>query len=132
MSKMVPEVKALLLDALKSGEYEKVTGVLKRDKMDGVGYCCLGVLSDIASKAGVCEPFVRLEDGEGGFEEWWAIEEDETDSLGYTFLGRNTAFLPDSVRVWSGLDGETQTTLASINDGSAGFGEVIEYIETNL
>src|SRR5258708_20271541 len=51
-SMMNPDVKVKLLAALRSGEYEKTTGRLARKSDDGtkIGYCCLGVLSDLAAK----------------------------------------------------------------------------------
>lgn len=125
MGKMVPEVKTLLLDALKSGEYEKTVGVLKRHNDDNtVGYCCLGVLTDVAHEKGICAGFVRSLDG---------YDVPEEVNYGFeTYVRRSTAFLPNSVAKWSGLDSDTQTTLANINDESEDFGPVIEYIETNL
>lgn len=133
MSKMVPEVKGLLLDALKSGEYEKTVGMLKRHKDDNtVGYCCLGVLSDVASKQGVCGEFKRATDAAGYVESWYNLPEEATDYYGNSYVEYNTAFLPGSVSKWSGLDSDTQNTLADINDNSEDFGPVIEYIETNL
>lgn len=132
MSKMVPEVKGLLLDALKSGEYEKTVGLLKRHNNDNtVGYCCLGVLSDVANKQGVCGEFKRATDGAGYVESWYNLPEEVNDGF-ETYVSNNTAFLPNSVAKWSGLDSDTQTTLANINDNSEDFGPVIEYIETNL
>lgn len=129
---MVPEVKTLLLDALKSGEYEKTVGLLKRHNNDNtVGYCCLGVLSDVANKQGVCGEFQRAVDGAGYVENWYNLPEEVNDGF-ETYVSWNTAFLPNSVAEWSGLDSNTQTTLANINDESEDFGPVIEYIETNL
>lgn len=46
---MSPELKALWLNALRSGEYRQTTGTLK----DTDGYCCLGVLCHVASEAGM-------------------------------------------------------------------------------
>lgn len=61
MTKLRPDIKAQWLQALRSGDYEKGFNVLKavtRDSLDGsvsVEYCCLGVLCDLAVKAGVAE-----------------------------------------------------------------------------
>lgn len=49
---MNPEIKALWLAALRSGDYKQGQGVL-RDGADN--FCCLGVLTDLAVKAGVLE-----------------------------------------------------------------------------
>lgn len=132
---MVPEIKTLLLDALKSGEYEKTTGVLARQKdEETVGYCCLGVLSDLASKRGVCKPFQK---GLGDPDvhtipaNVYSIPETVVDEDG-EYEEYSTALLPVSVEKWSGLDNSDQTALANINDETVGFDAVIEYIETNL
>lgn len=47
--KMDPEVKAEWVAALRSGEYQQATGKLT----DGGGYCCLGVLCELAAARGV-------------------------------------------------------------------------------
>lgn len=51
--KMNPEIKAQWVAALRSGEYQQTTGVLAKETSDGsLEYCCLGVLCDLAVKAG--------------------------------------------------------------------------------
>jgi len=126
---MVPEVKVQLLDALRSGEYEKGTGFLKKDSYEGSTalYCCLGVLSDLASKQDICNPFVKNDSGAG-----YLIKEMVKDSAGFEYEEHHGAYLSDKVAAWSGLSNDDQVTLANINDSSTGFGEVIEYIDTNL
>lgn len=49
---MNKEIKARWVDALRSGDYKQGTGAL-RSKDDE--FCCLGVLMDLAVKAGVLE-----------------------------------------------------------------------------
>lgn len=46
-----PEVKAAWLEALRSGKYKQGRGVLN----DGDTHCCLGVLCEIATDAGVVQ-----------------------------------------------------------------------------
>jgi hypothetical protein len=46
---MNEEAKRLWVAALRSGKYDQTTGALR----DGVGYCCLGVLCEVAIEAGV-------------------------------------------------------------------------------
>lgn len=129
---MVPEVKTLLLDALKSGEYEKTTGRLARtiDDNDTVGYCCLGVLTQLASKAGICEPMtLGIPSGDiDDYDIWYApgsnIMDDEWDY--------ETCYASSKVLDWSGLNGLDMGALVEINDTSRTFEPVIEYIETNL
>lgn len=55
MSKMNPEIKALWVAALKSGEYKQAHGYLKvkASSEEAAGYCCLGVLCELAAKAGL-------------------------------------------------------------------------------
>lgn len=53
---MNPEVKTLWLTALRSGEYKQGKGYLEKINSEGVReYCCLGVLCDLAVKAGIVE-----------------------------------------------------------------------------
>ena len=54
------------VDALRSGEYQQVTGQLK-DTLDEegeiVGYCCLGVLCEIAKKKGFIREYNASDEG---------------------------------------------------------------------
>lgn len=123
---MVPEVKVAWLEALRSGEYQKTTGRLARKYgEDTVGYCCLGVLTDLASKEGVCPPFTEVELGLLG------ILHERQDSFGQ-YNSASTTYLPPQVEDWSGVDEGVQAVLANINDTNLTFEEVIEYIDTNL
>lgn len=45
--------------ALRSGRYRQGTGVLCYRRDDGMHYCCLGVLCDLAEKSGVCKRNVK-------------------------------------------------------------------------
>lgn len=47
---MKKEVMELWVKALRSGEYKQAKGVLQNDRG---GYCCLGVLCDVAEKEGI-------------------------------------------------------------------------------
>jgi hypothetical protein len=47
--KLKPEVKQLWLEGLRSGDFPQCSGKLS----NGVGYCCLGVLSELAHREGV-------------------------------------------------------------------------------
>ena len=49
MTKLVPEIKAEWIAALRSGEYKQRSGGLRH----GDTYCCLGVLCEIAVKHGI-------------------------------------------------------------------------------
>lgn len=139
---MNPEVKALWLDALRSGEYEQGQNFLHSEKDGKHTYCCLGVLCDLAVKAGVLSETVSMEyvDPDG--------DEDITTLHGY---GHETGVLPKVVQKWAGLDGGTAwrvdadgeyrsfeagngkvfTTLSQLNDGLPvdGFTTVANVIE---
>lgn len=124
---MNPEVKQLLLDALKSGEYNKTTGRLARkDEETGeVGYCCLGVLCEVGVKNGVGQPFQAIDEEEEG--SYLAIPSKDGDPFNVA-----TCYLPDDVGQWAELDMEQQNRLAQINDEVDNFGPVIQYIQDVL
>ena len=126
---MVPEVKGLLLDALKSGEYQQAKGYLKIDKDGVTGYCCLGVLCDIADK--VTDLDVSFSKADGEFRAW-SISRTEKEADGYEFKNNYSAYPPDDVRDWAGLTDGQMVQLANINDEGDSFDAVIEHIETNL
>ena len=82
--------------ALESGEYPQTRGALRRVRPDGnrpAGFCCLGVLTDLAVKAGVTEVCRENQDGTISYRDSW----DENDP------GLEPSELPEIVRVWAGL-----------------------------
>jgi len=89
---LAPAVKTQFLNALRSGDYDQ--GRLKlRDYTNR--YCCLGVLTDLAVKAGVIS-WVESEYG-------WGVREklpNGTEQI-------NTTDLSDKVMRWAGLEVET-------------------------
>lgn len=87
--KMNPEVKALWLEALRSGRYDQGVGNLKAGDPDNPAYCCLGVLCELAANAGVIPPGKRIEE--------------DPHNTNYYFQGENE-FLPDEVMTWANLD----------------------------
>lgn len=91
---MKAEVKELWTTALRSGEYEQTKGrlaVLKTGDADNVpeGYCCLGVLCELAFKAGVPMKVTNLASDDGDF-----VFRSYDDSSGT---------LPFSVMDWAGV-----------------------------
>ena len=49
---MIPEIKEKWVRALRSGEYKQAEQSLRREITPGtMGYCCLGVLTDLYCKA---------------------------------------------------------------------------------
>lgn len=115
MLEMNPGVRAQWCAALRSGDYEQGQQQLQA----GGGYCCLGVLCELAVKASIIGPPVYDTD-----HEWWS------------YSGRND-YLPDPVMEWAGLGdpnpavwfrGE-QTWLAEINDSGFSFAEIADLID---
>lgn len=102
---MDKEVKALWLEALRSGRYEQATGKLATVNEDGSkSYCCLGVLCDVAVKAGV-------DVGERVHEGYMDHYDDEEPFFveGHIEFDYADAVLPVSVIEWAGLsDSEGQ------------------------
>lgn len=134
---MNPERKAEWIAALRSGEYRQGSDYLARTDADGnMTYCCLGVLCDLAVKAGVDVQVVQ--------------------SMNNLAYDGQISVTPDSVAQWAGLpdqnptvivgwevpDGEGHTvsfSLAEMNDGSQTynypahtFEQIAQAIEENL
>ena len=127
---MKKEVANLWIAALLSGDYEQAAGTLV--EVDGIsgdinGYCCLGVLCDLAVKAGAKVDYGApelIDDGPGPGVHWSNARYDGADAL-----------LPTSVREWAGmrstdgaLDLEGDETLAVMNDDGATFQRIAEVI----
>lgn len=117
--KMKPEIKALWIEALTSGEYRQGLGTLKANG----AFCCLGVLCDLAEKAGV----VTSNETRCNTTNYGTAEEFSTKS-------QESAVLPPSVKEWSGLptnDGllSSDTSLASFNDAGKSFEVIARIIE---
>jgi hypothetical protein len=87
-----PEVKRLFLEALRSGDYAQGKFKLRDNEHC---YCCLGVLTDLAAKAGI----VKWEHSDYG----WGIEEKLPNGTSYI----NTSDLNKKVLEWAGLEYES-------------------------
>lgn len=131
-TKMNPEIKAQWVEALRSGEYLQGSSHLAREDRHGVvHHCCLGVLSELAVKAGVA----TKETGDPG---------DKHDGV-ITFIDaerkRGTALLTTGVVNWAGLDvispivatenGHWQH-LTGLNDTRVPFTTIADLIEVSL
>ena len=117
---MKTEVKIQWLTALRSGEYAQ--GAMRLRRADNT-FCCLGVLCDLAVKAGVIEG--PTQEFAGG-------------SYMYGAAG-NSAFLPNEVGDWSGVDRFGQTSgveeffdVVQMNDDGATFEAIADVIEANF
>ena len=113
---MDPEIRARWVAALRSGEYEQAFNYLRTDD----GFCCLGVLCELAVQDGVIP----------------ASERDPV-SATYSYAGADS-LLPPPVKTWAKVN-FNQTLLAKGNDGwtspsgpdhpSIGFDRIADYIE---
>jgi hypothetical protein len=121
---MNPEIKAQWVAALRSGEFEQGKGTLKRDGK----FCCLGVLCELAARAGV----VTAAQDRGitrygtGLEHGTGIADSGT--------------LPPSVRHWAEVDSHNpnlipnnhESAAAYLNDGGVPFAHIADLIEYHL
>ena len=115
---MNPDIKRQWVDALRSGDYRQGRQLLRF----GDEFCCLGVLSDLATKANVGIDVETLEDGTYRF--------DFFESL-----------LPPSIRDWAGLDSRNprvtvsdghNRALSDLNDEGITFAEIADLIDEHL
>lgn len=124
---MNPEIKTQWVTALRSGEYKQGSAALK-DTEDR--YCCLGVLCDLAVKAGVISDSV-VDISISGREKH--------------FFSGASEYLPEAVQEWSGLfdenpvvtrDSELEETtnaLSTLNDSlNYDFNGIADLIEEQL
>ena len=123
MKKTRSEIVKLWTSALRSGEYKQTSGCLH----NGDGYCCLGVLCDIASKNGLNIQFERVR-----CDDYWDEDEIFYDELCFDSAAE---LLPESVMKWAGLrsndgaiEGQHQT-LAELNDKNISFNDIADTIE---
>lgn len=137
---MKTEVKKLFVEALLSEEYPQTSSRLLRldDNGNKVGYCCIGVLSDLAVKAGVAE--------------WREFHKDLGYGLGYGIVSKDapddvdpeTHALPECVAEWAGLEvngmqdiifgpNPQQDTLIALNDQRGyNFKQIAKVVEDKL
>lgn len=130
-SKMKPAIKALWLQALRSGKYEQGQGYLHTNKGGEHQYCCLGVLCEIAVEL---DPTL--------LPVWRDVRE--------VSYGGQTQFLPITISEWAGLEGDSPEifepvepyedyddeyishALADLNDNGNDFAFIANMIERYL
>ena len=104
------KVRRRWIRALRSGEYKQTQGSLR----DNSGFCCLGVLCELAVRAKVIgKPQQQHND---------------------TFLyGKNEFVLPRKVREWAGLKDSSgkygENSLVDLNDNGSRFKTIAKIIE---
>lgn len=113
---MKAEIKAKWVEALRSGEYRQGRGYLR----NGGGFCCLGVLCDLAAKEGIGEWV--------GYPPHFRCGDFSSDRLP-----------PQAVLDWAGLTqmnpliSDSRLTASSLNDNSRfSFNKIAELIERNI
>ena len=124
---MHEEIKRRWITKLESGNYTQTKSVLA----DDTGYCCPGVLCEIAVEDGI------VFKSEAASRVWYTSKLDDSDTEG--------AVLPFAVRDWAGLpnvnpdvshpdeDGDVQIeSLAELNDNDMPFSEIAELIKENF
>lgn len=131
---MKPEIKQIWIDALLSGEYEQGKGVLCRSEDGKKEWCCLGVLTDLAVKAGIV---MEIKMGDS----------DDPKNQNAVFFDGAHEKLPVKVQEWSGLETDLgeysyedvniddediviEQTLAEDNDNGSTFKELVSIIES--
>jgi hypothetical protein len=116
---MNQEIKAEWVKALRSGEYEQTRGYLRHDD----GYCCLGVLCDLAVKAGVIPaPIPAAKPGA------WLYGPEEDRCWGMP---------PSAVYAWVEMEDsifgdDPFDDLAGANDNGSPFTQIADMIEERL
>jgi hypothetical protein len=126
-AKINPEIKELWCNTLESDEYTQAKGRLRNTN----GFCCLGVLSDLAVKAGVQEWVVDVDDGNNSY----AIKEDEKTlkrgTLSYEiqyWAGLNLVGNDDPIVQWHGKS----RRLSALNDEGYDFKTIAQIIREQL
>ena len=140
---MNQDVKDQWLTALRSGDYEQGTrsGLHSRDNK----FCCLGVLCDLAVKAGVLPKAVQV-----GGNQNYEYRDTDPKRLNNGQPSLNGGYAPYEVMRWAGLsdcnppmtvpdgkqtvpDGKRTDTLALLNDsGNYDFAQLANLIEAQL
>lgn len=131
---MNPVVKVDWLAALRSDDYAQGRGHLHEVVTDVDGppihaFCCLGVLCDLAVRAGIAVT-QKTDDDDGGYLVTYGVE-------------RYSVVLPPEVRDWAGLTSDDPVVagreLSAWNDGSSlvgrgpvGFDRIADLIEVHL
>lgn len=138
---MDPKIKAMWVEALRSGEYQQCDGRLRMESEDGEKFCCLGVLTDLYFKANPDDPERSNWDN-------FAFVIEPSLKHGYERPDRVSDLLPIRVARWAGLPfthdvgtgktdvavlvGNDNEFLADLNDNGSTFSEIARFIEEGL
>jgi hypothetical protein len=144
--KMNAAVKEKWLEQLRSDTIVQATGNLKKvleendyESWDWTepapedvkcGYCCLGVLCEIAIGDAIIEAAVQGHDQDPYS---WRTESSEgTTYYDFWRYGGNEDMPPNQVYDWAGVHSEIGGYLASANDQGSSFAEIADWIEKYL
>ena len=131
--RMNPTIKKRWVKALRSGEYVKTKGRLcdtPRHRLMSInprprafyetahGFCCLGVLGDLAVQDGAAE--------------WGPVNSNDELVLLTSTGNASTCMLPGDIRAWAGLDADAQDYLARVNDDGWSHRRIADWIEKRL
>lgn len=115
---MNPEIKASWVEALRSEEYKQGANALHRNGT----FCCLGVLCDLAVKAGAAKVF-DLDLDLGAKNTYYGSTVDDS----------NAYLLPRVVQEWAGLNSDSPFAgdfeLTVLNDNGVSFKDIADVIE---
>lgn len=125
---MYEQIREQWCAALRSGEYGQGRGHLRQgDEEGGYNYCCLGVLTDLAVKAGVTSwDAEAMRTSAGPCPPGWYEENTGAGRLGY--------YLSPATREWAGLAhddpriGREHERAAALNDRGHPFTEIADKI----
>lgn len=141
---MNPEVKAKWLPALRSGDYKQTTSILNNNQG---GFCCLGVLCEIAvadhvvESQGTIEGCVEYYSGPADVERSvlptavmdWAGVAGNNPTVTFPLSEIPEEFHPELESNWTvDRDGNVNITLAGLNDSGVTFSVIADLIEKYL
>ena len=135
---MNPEVKDKWIQRLESGEFAQTRGALQQrpaglghSTYNPEGFCCLGVLCEIAREEGIVE--VKRVNDSG------RVVYGEVDSVAENNSAKwNASYLPEVVMHWAGMDSDSgrfrtkdgeREILAHLNDDGATFEQIAQVIK---
>jgi hypothetical protein len=114
---MKADIKERWVAALRSGEYRQAEGYLRTEE----GFCCLGVLCELAVQDGVILPAKRTS----------VMPRDVVSPPHWIYDGTDTKALPYSVMLWAGLHEVDPTVCTSVEADDDIFGRHSNLAELN-
>lgn len=125
---MNPDTKKVWVEGLRSGDYAQTNGYLhvKEDlEFTPAGFCCLGVLSELAVENNVGSVVSEPSRADSNIIKYKSTSE------GYRY-DSSTAFLIDEVAEWAEFPDGVVSDLMSINDNGGSFELIADLVEEYL